>query len=148
MTQYFFGLIFGGGLFVAGAFRPSKVFGALIVDKGVWDPTLIIFTVVCLIISFLSFHFIGERGSPIYGSSFEKHHAGKIDLKLIFGSMFFGIGWGMGGLSLITGVVNFYALTHAVFWLAAVLFAQTFYEEVYKRIVKEEKEGVHENLIN
>jgi uncharacterized membrane protein YedE/YeeE len=147
MTQYFFGVIFGLGLLFAGAFRPSKVFRAITVDKAVWDPSLIIMTVVALLINFLAFHYIGEGRSPVYASGFEKHHEGPIDLRLIFGSIFFGVGWGMAGLSVITGVMNFFTLTHAVFWLAAVLFAQTLYEEVYKRVHKEEEKGVHEALL-
>lgn len=77
-------------------------------------------------INVFTFYYIQKRNFPIYGEKFSlPPKNGKVDLKLIGGAALFGVGWGFAGLCPGPGLINFFAETHALFWIIS-LFAGMF----------------------
>lgn len=90
------GLLFGAGLTISNMINPNKVLNFLNVT-GHWDPTLLIVMVVALTTTFLGYQFILKRNKPVFDSGFHVPKKRRIDKNLVFGSIIFGVGWGLAG---------------------------------------------------
>jgi len=122
MWTYVFGLLFGLGLLISGMCRISKILNFLIIDSEVWDCTLAFVMASAVAINVVTFYYIQRRNYPIYGEKFSvPPRNGKVDLKLLGGAALFGVGWGFAGLCPGPGIINFFALTHGLFWLASLI---------------------------
>jgi uncharacterized membrane protein YedE/YeeE len=96
LAAFFSALMFGLGLGFAGMTLPSKVIGFLDVT-GSWDPSLAFVMIGAIAVHSLSYRLITKRASPVLTANFQIPTKRQIDLKLIFGSVLFGAGWGLGG---------------------------------------------------
>ncbi len=90
------GILFAIGLVVSGMAQPAKVVGFLDIF-GQWDPSLAFVMGSALIVSHFGFKFVLKKPSPILGAKFQLPSAKHIDLRLLTGASFFGIGWGLSG---------------------------------------------------
>ena len=90
------GLDFGLGLAVSGMMNPAKVIGFLDV-AGNWDPTLVFVMVGALLVAVPAYRFIPRRGCPVLEEGFSLPKKQAIDAPLIWGSVLFGVGWGLVG---------------------------------------------------
>lgn len=90
------GILFGSGLAVSGMAQPAKVIGFLDIF-GAWDPSLAFVMGSALIVTYFGFRFVLEKPSPILTEKFQLPSATHIDWRLLGGSSFFGIGWGLSG---------------------------------------------------
>ena len=97
LVALFCGTIFGIGLVISQMINPAKVLGFLNVF-GEWDPSLALVMVGALIISSPLFHLFKNKEKPIFSTSFSISENKEIDKRLIFGSILFGVGWGLAGL--------------------------------------------------
>ena len=91
------GLIFGFGLTLSGMLNPYKVHSFLDISRN-WDPSLAFVMIGGILTTSLGYYFILKSPSPLYDSNFHIPIIYHIDVKLIGGSVLFGIGWGLGGL--------------------------------------------------
>ncbi len=91
-TALWCGLLFGLGLGISQMTRPPKILGFLNIF-GDWDPTLIVVFAAATGVYLTAYHFL-------IGTSLKAKLPTKttIDKRLIFGSLIFGIGWGLIGL--------------------------------------------------
>jgi uncharacterized membrane protein YedE/YeeE len=97
LAAFVSGSVFGVGLAVSGMFDPLKVLGFL--DPfGIWDPTLAFVMAGALVITVFAFLRVPKMSSPIWNDTFHMPSSKKIDARLIFGAITFGIGWGLVGL--------------------------------------------------
>ncbi|MBL4811865.1 MAG: YeeE/YedE family protein, partial [Rhodobacteraceae bacterium] len=96
ITTYFIGLIFGLGIVISGMSNPAKVLNFFDV-AGTWDPSLALVMVAALIVTFIGYRLVLGRPAPSFASSYSLPATRKIDKKLVGGSVFFGIGWGIAG---------------------------------------------------
>ncbi|CAJ1953909.1 unnamed protein product [Cylindrotheca closterium] len=104
------GVTFSTGLALSGMVKPSKIIGFLnlfLIEKGTWDPTLIMVMAGGSIVSWISYQFVSGHGviqnsyameCPRRSSGFSIPTNKNIDSQLIVGSACFGIGWGVAGL--------------------------------------------------
>ncbi len=90
------GTLFGLGLAVSGMTDRFKVLGFLDVAGG-WDPTLLVVMASALAVALPGFHVILRRARPLLGSDFNLPASTHVDVKLLFGSALFGVGWGLYG---------------------------------------------------
>ena len=90
------GIIFGVGLALSGMVDPNKVVNFLDVT-GNWDPSLMFVLGGGVITTTIAYWFIFARGKPLFDDDFHLPALLKIDSKLLFGSILFGIGWGLIG---------------------------------------------------
>ena len=95
LSAFLSGLIFGLGLLVSGMSDPGKVIGFLDV-AGRWDPSLAFVMGGAILVGF--FAFARARKLP---------QRREIDLRLVGGSIVFGIGWGLAGFCPGPALVDF-----------------------------------------
>jgi len=90
------GLIFGLGLIVSGMANPEKVIGFLNIF-GRWDPSLAFVMGGAIFVGVFSFKYIVKREKTLLGGSLHLSTEKSINKRLIFGSLIFGLGWGVAG---------------------------------------------------
>jgi uncharacterized membrane protein YedE/YeeE len=90
------GLLFGIGLIVSGMTDPSKVLGFLDL-AGKWNPSLGFVMGGAILVGLVAFRFAGGRKTSLLGDPMRLPTAEHIDLRLVFGGLAFGIGWGLAG---------------------------------------------------
>lgn len=96
LAAFFLGLLFSLGLGVAGMTQPEKILAFLDVT-GDWDPSLLLVMGSATLVYFLSYRRITQLSAPLLAEKFSLPTAGRIDARLITGSVLFGIGWGLSG---------------------------------------------------
>lgn len=96
LSSFIVGLIFGVGLILAGMTDPSKVIGFLDL-AGSWDPSLALVMGGAILVGVVAFRFAHKRAASFLGGAMRLPGSRDIDLRLVGGSMVFGIGWGMAG---------------------------------------------------
>jgi uncharacterized membrane protein YedE/YeeE len=96
ISSFIVGLIFGIGLIFAGMTDPSKVIGFLDIT-GVWDPSLAFVMGGAILVGLVAFRFARHRTMNFLGGAFRLPTKNDIDMRLVVGSLLFGIGWGMAG---------------------------------------------------
>lgn len=90
------GFIFGLGLVISGMTQAQKIIGFLDV-LGKWDPSLIFVMLAAIPVHFLSYRYIAQRSSPMFDVKWHYPTKREITKPLIWGSILFGVGWGLGG---------------------------------------------------
>lgn len=93
---FFSGLLFATGLGISGMTQPQKVIAFLDL-VGTWDPSLMFVMGGALMVHFISYRIIKKWRRPIVEESWHIPTTTKITKPLIFGSLLFGIGWGLSG---------------------------------------------------
>ncbi|MBZ2167987.1 YeeE/YedE family protein [Marinobacter sp. F4216] len=90
------GLVFGIGLIVSGMANPEKVLGFLDL-AGLWDPSLAFVMGGAIIVGLVAFSVARRRTLSFLGLKMNIPQSNQIDKRLVFGSLVFGIGWGIAG---------------------------------------------------
>ena len=90
------GLVFGLGLVVAGMVNPAKILGFLDI-AGMWDPSLALVMAGAIAVGLVAFALARRRTMSALGLPMELPSHGSVDIRLIAGSLVFGIGWGLAG---------------------------------------------------
>jgi hypothetical protein len=90
------GLIFGIGLILSGMTNPAKVIGFLDL-AGKWNPSLAFVMGGAILVGICAFRFAGTRSQTLLGAPMRLPNAKQIDVRLMFGGLTFGIGWGLAG---------------------------------------------------
>lgn len=96
ITAFICGLIFGIGLILSGMTNPGKVIGFLDIF-GHWDPSLAFVMGGAILVAAPAFAISKRRKTSLLGEEITPPANKKPDLKLIIGSILFGIGWGLVG---------------------------------------------------
>ena len=91
------GLVFGIGLIVSGMTSPQKVSSFLDL-AGDWDPSLGLVMGGAIGIGLFAFAIARRRSTTLLGGPMRLPNKRTIDVRLVVGSMLFGIGWGIAGL--------------------------------------------------
>ena len=100
------GLVFGIGLIVSGMTDPGKVIGFLDL-AGNWDPSLGFVMGGAIAVGFLAFRAAGQRSTNILGGAMHLPTRRDIDVRLVAGSLVFGVGWGLAGFCPGPALVSF-----------------------------------------
>ena len=90
------GVLFALGLGISGMTQPEKIVAFLNV-VGEWDPSLIFVMLGASMTYLTGYGFILKRSKPILAESFSLPTRRDIDPPLVFGSLLFGLGWGLVG---------------------------------------------------
>jgi uncharacterized membrane protein YedE/YeeE len=90
------GLVFGLGLIVAGMTNPAKILGFLDI-AGKWDPSLALVMAGAVAVGGVAFAFASRRTMSALGLPMQLPAGRTVDVRLIGGSLLFGIGWGLAG---------------------------------------------------
>lgn len=95
-AAYLIGLIFGLGISMSGMANPAKVLNFFDL-AGSWDPSLAFVMGGAVVITFFGYRWVLARSQPLFATSFRLPKRSDLDLRLISGSLIFGIGWGIAG---------------------------------------------------
>lgn len=90
------GLLFGTGLIASGMVNPAKVLGFLDLT-GNWDPSLALVMGGAIAVGSIGFAVAGRRSVTLLGAPMLLPTTRAIDQALVFGSLLFGVGWGLAG---------------------------------------------------
>ena len=90
------GLIFGSGIALSGMINPAKVLNFFDL-AGDWDPSLALVMAGALAVAVPGYRLVLARQRPALAPAFQLPDTRRIDLKLVAGSITFGIGWGIAG---------------------------------------------------
>lgn len=138
-SAFFSALIFGFGLGLAGMTDPEKVKGFLDI-LGNWKADLVFVMLGAVSTHTLFYFLITRKKKPLFGDSFKIPTKKEIDLKLIFGSALFGVGWGLGGYCPGPAVASLLTLHSPILiFVSSMLFAMFFYHCFFKPFVLKEK---------
>ena len=91
------GLLFGAGLILSGMADPEKVLGFLDITRD-WDPSLLCVMGGAIFIGLIGFYLALCRKKPVLCSKFDLPTKTHPDMKLVIGSLIFGVGWGLVGI--------------------------------------------------
>jgi hypothetical protein len=97
LTAFIAGLLFGIGLLLAGMANPGKVLGFLDL-AGAWDPSLALVMVGAIVVASVPFSWAGKQSKSLLGAPMQLPVKRELDVRLIGGSLLFGIGWGIAGI--------------------------------------------------
>jgi uncharacterized membrane protein YedE/YeeE len=97
LVSFLCGLIFGLGLMISGMTQPAKVLGFLDI-LGRWDPTLAFVMAGALAISSVGYALARRQTRPVIAAQHFWPKRADVNRQLVFGSVLFGIGWGLAGL--------------------------------------------------
>ncbi|HDY92945.1 DUF6691 family protein [Pseudoalteromonas sp. AS84] len=115
------GFIFGLGLIISGMTNPAKVINFLTYGNQ-WDGSLIIVMAVAMLIMMLTWLWVAKKEKPLISGTFNLSNLKNIDARLIIGSVFFGLGWGLSGICPGPGLVQLVSLKmEFLLFFAAVL---------------------------
>jgi hypothetical protein len=105
IAAFLCGLLFGIGLMISGMAQPAKVLNFLDLF-GTWDASLAFVMAAALVISGVGYALAKRRAQPLLARQSLWPSKTTIDLPLVFGSVLFGIGWGLVGLCPGPALVN------------------------------------------
>lgn len=132
LTAGLAGLVLGLGLILSGMANPAKVVGFLDV-AGPWDPSLGLVMGGGLIVGSIGFAILKKQPKTLLGEPLNLPSNRKIDLRLIAGSVLFGIGWGITGICPGPGLVLLGAgIPEGVIYVASLLAGMALYSVVEK----------------
>ncbi|MEO7009529.1 MAG: YeeE/YedE family protein [Caldimonas sp.] len=95
-TSLLAGLVFGLGLVISGMANPAKVVGFLDL-AGAWDPSLAFVMAGAIAVGLIAFAVARKRTFSLLGAEMRLPTARRIDMRLVGGSLLFGVGWGVAG---------------------------------------------------
>jgi uncharacterized membrane protein YedE/YeeE len=91
------GAIFGLGIVLSGMADPAKVMNFFDI-AGTWDPSLAFVMAGALLVTAPGYVLVQRRRKePVFDDAFHIPAKGRIDARLIGGSLLFGVGWGIAG---------------------------------------------------
>ena len=126
------GLLLGLGLILSGMANPAKVVGFLDV-AGPWDPSLGLVMGGGLVAGSIGFALLKKQPTTLLGEPLNLPTSRKIDLRLIMGSVLFGIGWGITGICPGPGLVLLGAgIPEGVIYIASLLVGMALYSVIEK----------------
>ncbi|GIX24629.1 MULTISPECIES: YeeE/YedE family protein [Caldimonas] len=128
LTEFAVGLIFGLGLILSGMTDPGKVLGFLDVF-GAWDPSLAFVMGGAIAVGVGAFAVARRRTTSFLGGAMHLPQRRDIDRRLVWGSLTFGVGWGLAGFCPGPALVSLGALQpKALVFVLAMLAGMAIYE--------------------
>lgn len=91
------GMIFGFGLILSGMVNPAIVLSFLDI-AGNWNPSLLWVMGGAMSVSAIAFAVAKKRKKSYLGIPIQIPITTQIDHRLLIGSFFFGVGWGIAGI--------------------------------------------------
>ena len=122
IATFLCGLLFGIGLMISGMAQPAKVLNFLDLF-GTWDASLAFVMAAALVVSGAGYGLAKRRAQPLLAPQSLWPSKTDIDPPLVFGSVLFGVGWGLVGLCPGPALVNLASLSPQVIVFVAAMAA-------------------------
>ena len=128
------GLLFAVGLGIAGMSDPNKVLDFLDL-AGSWDPSLALVMAGAIAVYMPVYRKLKGKDAPRWSERFHWPTKTDIDGRLVAGSLFFGVGWGIAGFCPGPAIVATSAATVPVLvFFAAMVGGMLAQRVIFKRI--------------
>lgn len=127
ITSFISGQIFGIALILSGMTDPYKVISFLDF-AGHWDPSLAFVMGGAVFIGTLAFGYAKHRNKTLLGETLHLPTNHKIDFQLIFGSLTFGVGWGLAGYCPGPAIASLTQGGKPLIFVLSMVFGMAFYE--------------------
>ncbi|MCU0903410.1 MAG: YeeE/YedE family protein [Tabrizicola sp.] len=92
------GLLCGGGLILSGMADPARVQAFLRPGPG-WDPSFGLAILAAIAVAFMGIRLHRRLGHALLPGPSAPAEAEAVDIRLVAGSLIFGLGWGLSGYS-------------------------------------------------
>ncbi|HTS41640.1 MAG TPA: YeeE/YedE family protein [Xanthobacteraceae bacterium] len=122
LAAFLCGLLFGAGLLISGMAQPAKVLNFLDLF-GTWDASLAFVMAGGLAVSSAGYALAKRRARPFLAPQSLWPTKSDIDSPLVYGSILFGIGWGLVGLCPGPALVNLATLSPQIIVFVAAMAA-------------------------
>ena len=133
VTSALAGLLLGFGLIVSAMSNPAKILGFLDL-AGQWDPSLALVMAGAVAVGIGGFAVARRRTVSYLSLAMKLPTARNIDLRLIGGSVVFGIGWGIAGFCPGPALVALgMGQSKALLFVASMLVGMALFELVERR---------------
>lgn len=132
VTAFVSGLLFAFGLGMSGMTKPSKVLGFLDV-AGNWDPSLLAVMMGAIFVFATCYRLIARRAVAWNGQPMQLPPKGKIDRRLVWGAIVFGIGWGLAGYCPGPAIVGLGAWAPGAGWFISGMFVYPAIMTIYEQ---------------
>jgi Predicted transporter component len=97
LTAFIAGLMFGLGLLLAGMANPGKVLAFLDVSKA-WDPSLALVMLGAISVAAIPLNWARRHSRSLLNARMQLPVKSSLDVRLMGGSLVFGVGWGIAGI--------------------------------------------------
>lgn len=131
ITSGIAGLIFGMALILSGMTDPYKVISFLDFT-GLWDPSLTFVMAGAVFFGTLVFGYAKHRNTTLLGGVMHLPTNNKIDLRLVLGSLLFGVGWGLAGYCPGPAITSLTQGDKPLIFVLSMIIGMAFYEIVNK----------------
>jgi uncharacterized membrane protein YedE/YeeE len=136
------GVVFGGGLVLAGMTQPRKVIGFLDLFGGAWDPSLAVVMAGAIGVHAVAYRLVKGRPSPLWAERWSVPSRSEVDGRLLLGAALFGVGWGLGGFCPGPGLVSLVGgAASGVVFVTAMVTAMILTTRIEARIAPNERHG-------
>lgn len=127
------GVLFGMGLWLSGMVYPRNVIGFLDVSgklTGYWRIDLMFVMMGAILVMMPAVRWVQRRHVTLFNEQVHLPTSQKIDVRLIVGSVLFGIGWGLSGICpgpalALLGAMNWHIVWFLVPMLLGIWLVQT-----------------------
>ncbi len=135
------GGLFAMGLMFAGLLRPTYVQNYITINKN-WNPSLAFMVLTVVLLNFCSYRYIIKtKQKPVFGDELHIPDESKIDVKLIVGSVFVGLGWGMSLLDQAPAYANFFLHPELMIFVPVMVISYLFTNWLVAKVSKKPVEG-------
>ncbi|MCR4336365.1 MAG: YeeE/YedE family protein [Candidatus Omnitrophica bacterium] len=133
ISSFLAGIVMAWGLCISQMVNPAKVIAFLDIF-GRWDPSLALVMVGALLVTTISFRLILRREKPVYEKQFFLPVKKEIDPKLIFGSILFGIGWGLSGFCPAPAIAGLaFGIKKSIVFVTFMLIGMILYKLIFEK---------------
>ena len=130
------GFLFALGLGISGMTDANKVLAFLTLNEN-WNPALMPVMGGAIGIHLVFYRMVSKKASPFFAEKFHIPTSKDINLKLVLGSLLFGIGWGLGGICPGPGMVSIFSgATEILAFVAAMLVGMISWQKIGAKILQ------------
>ena len=133
IVAFISGAIFAIGLGISGMTQPQKIIAFLNIDSN-WNPALILVMASALLVSGATYFLVRKRMKPFIADHWSLPSINAIDKALIFGSILFGLGWGLAGYCPGPAFVSLVSLQRPAFVFVAAMLLGMFIFKIFKKV--------------
>lgn len=133
IVAFISGVIFAIGLGISGMTQPQKIIAFLNINSK-WSPALILVMASALLVSSATYFMVRKKMKPFIADHWSLPTNNAIDKALIFGSILFGIGWGLAGYCPGPAFVSLVSLQRPAFLFVASMLFGMFIFKIFKKV--------------
>lgn len=128
--------LFALGLGISGMTDATKVLGFLTLDSN-WNPALMLVMGGAIAVHIVFYQLVKKQKTPFFSDVFHIPTRKDFTLRLVVGSLLFGVGWGLGGICPGPGLVSIVSgATEILAFVGAMFVGMILWQNIGERLIK------------